>query len=60
MDVTHYPDAMEFLTANGLATDSGYERRSGFVKYLMFMLNLPLFYRYAPQTFQEANIAPFG
>lgn len=60
IDVNHYPDAMEFLTANGLATDSGYKRRSGFVKYPMFMLNLPLLYRHAPQTFQEANITPFG
>ena len=31
IDVNHYPEAMEFLIANELATDSGYRRRSGFV-----------------------------
>ena len=56
IDVNHYPDAMEFLVANGLATDSGYKRRSGFVEYPMAMLNLPLLYQHAPQTFQDANI----
>lgn len=59
IDVNHYPDAMEFLTANGLATDSGYKRRSGFVEYPMFMLNLPLLYQHAPQVFQKANIELF-
>ena len=60
IDVNHYPDAMEFLVANGLATDSGYKRRSGFVEYPMAMLNLPLLYQHAPQTFQDANIELFG
>lgn len=56
IDVNNYPEAMEFLTANGLATDSGYRRRSGFVEYPMVVLNLPLLYRHNPQAFQEANI----
>ena len=56
VDVNNYPDAMEFLQANGLATDSRYKRRSGFVEYPMAMLNLPLLYRHAPQEFQRANI----
>lgn len=60
VDVNHYPEAMEFLVANGLATDSGYKRRSGFVEYPMAMLNLPLLYQHDPQEFQEANIEPFG
>lgn len=60
MDVNHYPEAMEFLIANGLATDSGYRRRSGFVEYPMAMLNLPLLYRHDPQVFQQANIELFG
>lgn len=60
IDVNHYPEAMEFLIANGLATDSGYRRRSGFVEYPMAMLNLPLLYRHDPQVFQQANIELFG
>lgn len=60
IDVNHYPEAMEFLEANGLATDSGYKRRSGFVEYPMAMLNLPLLYQHNPQIFQEANIELFG
>lgn len=56
IDVNHHPDAMEFLVANGLATDSDYKRRSGFVEYPMAMLNLPLLYQHAPQIFQKANI----
>lgn len=59
VDVNHYPEAMEFLVANGLATDSGYRRRSGFVEYPMAMLSLPLLYQHNPQEFQEANIDPF-
>lgn len=59
IDVNHCPDAMDFLVANGLATDSGYKRRSGFVEYPMAMLNLPLLYQHAPETFQEANIELF-
>ena len=60
IDVNHYPEAMEFLVKNGLATDSGYKRRSGFVEYPMAMLNLPLLYQHNPQIFQKANIEPFG
>ena len=60
MDVNHYPDAMEFLVSNGLATDSGYRRRSGFVEYPMIMLNLPFLYQHNPQSFQEADIELFG
>lgn len=60
IDVNHYPDAMEFLVANGLATDSGYKRRSGFVEYPMAMLNLPLLYQHAPQMFQDSNVKLFG
>ena len=56
VDVNNYPDAMEFLQANGLAADSGYRRRSGFVEYPMAMLDLPLLYRHAPQEFQKADI----
>lgn len=59
IDVNHYPEAMEFLQANGLATDSGYKRRSGFVEYPMAMLNVPLLYQHAPQTFQDAIIELF-
>lgn len=59
IDVNHYPEAMEFLIANGLATDSGYRRRNGFVEYPMAMLNLPLLYRHNPQVFKKANIQLF-
>lgn len=59
IDVNHYPEAMEFLIANELATDSGYRRRSGFVEYPMATLNLPLLYRHNPQVFQKANIEQF-
>lgn len=59
LDVNHYPEAMDFLIANGLATDSGYRRRSGFVEYPMATLNLPLLYRHNPQVFQRANIEQF-
>lgn len=60
IDVNHYPEAMEFLVKNGLATDSEYKRRSGFVEYPMAMLNLPLLYQHNPQIFQKANIELFG
>lgn len=60
IDINHYPEAMEFLVANGLATDSGYRRRSGFVEYPMAMLNLPLLYQHNPQSFQNANVELFG
>ena len=30
IDVNNYPDALDFLVENRLATDSGYKRRSGF------------------------------
>lgn len=59
IDVNHYPEAMQFLAENGLATDSGYKRRSGFVEYPMATLNLPLLYRHNPQNFQKANIEMF-
>ncbi len=59
IDVNNCPDALDFLMANGLATDSGYKRRSGFVEYPMVMLNLPLLYQHAPGKFQEANIEFF-
>lgn len=60
IDINHYPEAIEFLLANGLATDSGYRRRSGFVEYPMAMLNLPLLYQHNPQSFQNANVELFG
>lgn len=60
IDVNNYPDALDFLVKNGLATDSGYKRRSGFVEYPMAMLNLPLLYQHNPQIFQKANIELFG
>ena len=50
---------MAFLSANGLATDSGYKRRSGFVEYPMVMLNLALIYQHFPKAFQEADIDCF-
>ncbi len=56
IDINNYPDALEFLVKNGLATDSGYKRRSGFVEYPMAMLNLSLLYQHNPQQFQYANI----
>lgn len=59
IDVKHYPEAMEFLETNGLATDSGYKRRRVFVEYPMAMLNLPLLYQHNPQDFQKANIGFF-
>ena len=59
IDINHYPEAMQFLTENGLANDSGYKRRSGFVEYPMATLNLPLLYRHNPQNFQKANIEIF-
>ena len=58
IDVNHYPEAMEFLVKNGLATDSEYKRRSGFVEYPMAMLNLPLLYQHNPQIFQKASELP--
>ena len=60
IDVNHYPEAMEFLVKNGLATDSEYQRRSGFVEYPMAMLNLPLLSPPNPHIFQQAKIEPFG
>lgn len=60
IDINHYPEAMEFLVVNGLATDSGYRRRSGFVEYPMAKLNLPLLYLHNPYNFQNANIELFG
>lgn len=59
IDVNHYPETMQFLAENGLATDSGYKRRSGFVEYPMATLNLPLLYQHNPQNFQKANIEMF-
>ena len=56
IDTNNNPKAMEFLVTNGLATDSGYRRKSGFVEYPMAMLNLPLLYLHNPQKFQNANI----
>ena len=55
IDVNNYPDALDFLVENRLATDSGYKRRSGFVEYPMAMLNLPLLYQHNPQIFQKAK-----
>ena len=60
ISIYNYPEAMEFLVKNGLATDSEYKRRSGFVEYPMAMLNLPLLYQHNPQIFQKANIELFG
>lgn len=57
IDVNHYPEAMEFLVKNGLATDSEYKRRSGFVEYPMAMLNLPLLYQHNPQIFKSEHRA---
>ena len=59
IDVNNYPDALDFLVKNGLAADSGYRRKSGFVEYPMAMLKLPLLYQHNPQIFQKANIELF-
>lgn len=58
IDTNNNPEAMEFLVSNGLATDTGYKRRSGWVEYPMAMLNLPLLYLHNPQAFQHTNINP--
>ena len=55
IDVNNYPDALDFLVENRLATDSGYKRRSGFVEYPMAMLNLPLLYQHNPQIFRKSE-----
>ena len=56
IDINNNPEAMEFLLRNGLATDSGYKRKSGWVEYPMVRLNLPLIYQHAPEAFRQANI----
>lgn len=56
INTNNNPEAMEFLLGNGLATDSGYKRKSGWVEYPMVLLNLPLIYRHRPEVFQQANI----
>lgn len=58
IDTNNNPEAMEFLVNNGLATDTGYKRRSGWVEYPMVLLNLPLLYQHNPRTFQDTNINP--
>lgn len=58
IDTNNNPEAMEFLVSNGLATDTGYKRGSGWVEYPMVLLNLPLLYQHNPQAFQHANINP--
>lgn len=58
VDTANNPEAMEFLVGNGLATDTGYKRRSGWVEYPMVVLNLPLLFQLGPKGFQHANIYP--
>lgn len=58
IDTNNNPEAMEFLVSNGLATDTGYKRRSGWVEYPMAILNLPLLFLHNPQAFQNTNINP--
>lgn len=58
IDTNNNPEAMEFLVSNGLATDTGYKRRSGWVEYPMAILNLPLLFQHDPKAFQHANINP--
>ena len=60
IDVNHYPEAMEFLVKNGLATDSEYKRRSGFVEYPMAMLNLPLLYQHNPSKFSKKRTSSYS
>ena len=40
IDVNNYPDALDFLVENRLATDSGYKRRSGFVEYPLSLIHI--------------------
>lgn len=58
IDTSNNPEAMEFLVNNGLATDTGYKRSSGWVEYPMAGLNLPLLFQHDPKAFQHANINP--
>lgn len=58
IDTSNNPEAMEFLVNNGLATDTGYKRSSGWVEYPMARLNLPLLFQHDPKAFQHANINP--
>lgn len=58
IDTNNNPEAMEFLVSNGLATDTGYKRSSGWVEYPMARLNLPLLFQHGPKAFQHANITP--
>lgn len=58
IDTNNNPEAMEFLVSNGLVTDTGYKRSSGWVEYPMVMLNLPLLFQHGPNAFQYANINP--
>ena len=56
IDVNNYPDALDFLVENRLATDSGYKRRSGFVEYPMAMLRTcRLLYQHQPSKFPKSE-----
>ena len=53
IDTNHNPEAMEFLTRNSLAEDTGYRRKSGWVEYPMARLNLAELYRLSPESFKN-------
>ena len=60
IDTNNHPDALVFLTSNGLATDTGRTRESGWVEYPMVILNLPNLYRLNPEAFTEMVQESFG
>lgn len=51
VDIDNEPEALNFLEANGLATNTGYTRRSGWVQYPMVKLNRPLIYQHDPEMY---------
>ena len=53
IDTNNNPEAMEFLTRNSLAEDTGYRRKSGWVEYPMARLNLAELYRLSPESFKN-------
>lgn len=53
IDCNNQPEAMEFLIKNGLAKDLKYYKTSGFVRYPMVWLNIPLLYQHKPQVYND-------
>lgn len=56
IDINNETEALDFLVSNGLASITGYTRRSGLVAYPMVILNLPLIYEHDPDVFQYGNL----